>query len=87
MSEEEEGEGEGLIENPAFNVNEEIHDEFDEGSTALHLACYYDDHYPGMVPALLAHPRINLNPRNVIGNTPFLLVGNVEVAKFLFKGF
>jgi hypothetical protein len=66
-----------LEENPTFNVNEDL---------ALHVACHYGHHE--IVSVLGAYLQMNVNQKDIIGYTPFLLGcywGKVEVVKVLLK--
>jgi len=55
--------------NPSLNVN--WRNERESAWTALHAACYSG--HDSVVSILLAHPDINPNLKNSIGNTPFLI--------------
>jgi len=56
-----------IKQDPGFNINT---NRDEEGLTLLHSACIYGRRSP-VIPLLLAHPDINVNSRDIYGNTPF----------------
>jgi len=56
-----------MRQNPGFNVNQQDED----GWTLLHYACN-GNHGSVVIPLLLAHPDVDVNVKNIGGETPFL---------------
>jgi len=56
-----------MRQDPGFNVNMEMHR---DGYTLLHFACR-EDSRSAVIPLLLAHPDIDVNVKNIVGETPF----------------
>jgi len=56
-----------IRQDPGFDVNM-VQD--DSGNTLLHYACHRNQSSV-VIPLLLAHPDIDVNPRNKYGWTPF----------------
>jgi len=58
-----------MRQHPGFDVNEEDRN----GWTLLHSACG-GSHRSPVIPLLLAHPDIDVNVKNTIGQTPFTML-------------
>jgi ankyrin repeat protein len=59
-----------------------------KGWTALHHACHSDFEHNKNVSILLAHPNIDVNQKNIFGDTPFMLAcysGRTSTVKMLLK--
>jgi len=57
-----------MRQDPGFDVNE-VQD--GNGWTLLHHACDESDIRSAVIPLLLAHPGINVNVKDIFGQTPF----------------
>ena len=57
-----------IRQDPGFNVNMVL-DKY--GNTLLHYACDFSDDSSPAIPFLLAHPDIDVNVKNIVGETPF----------------
>jgi len=59
-----------IRQDPGFDVNK---DQNGYGYTLLHYACGGGDRSSPVIPLLLAHPGIDVNVKNIYGQTPFYI--------------